>query len=96
MATVLSELAESINFEQVNAEFLKTLNIAVIQRLGYLLELLRFCELANILFEKSKLAEIKFRKYPLSVLSKKKNYADFQINDKWKLIINEEVEIDEL
>ncbi|MCK9254774.1 MAG: hypothetical protein GX793_04615 [Bacteroidales bacterium] len=96
VATVLSELAESINFEQVNAEFLKTLNIAVIQRLGYLLELLRFCELANILFEKSKLAEIKFRKYPLSVLSKKKNYADFQINDKWKLIINEEVEIDEL
>ena len=53
-------------------------------------------ELANSLFGKSKLAEIKFRKYPLSVLPKKRNYVDFQINDKWKLIINEEIEIDDL
>ena len=75
---------------------MKILNVAVIQRLGYLLDLLEFSELANSLFEKSKLAEIKFRKYPLSVLPKKRNYVDFQINDKWKLIINEEIEIDDL
>lgn len=96
VATVLSELAENINFEKISEDFLKILNVSAIQRLGYLLDLLEFSELANSLFEKSKLAEIKFRKYPLSVLPKKRNYVDFQINDKWKLIINEEIEIDDL
>jgi predicted transcriptional regulator of viral defense system len=96
VATVLSELAETLNFENISIEFLKSLNVAIIQRLGYLLDLLEFEELANILFQKSKEADIKFRKYPLSVLSEKKNYSDFQTNDKWKIIINEEIDIDEL
>jgi len=85
-----------LNFSTINIEFLKSLNVAIIQRLGYLLDLLEFEELANVLFQKSKEADIKFRKYPLSVLSEKKNYADFQINDKWKIIVNEEIDIDEL
>jgi predicted transcriptional regulator of viral defense system len=96
VATVLSELAETLNFENIDIEFLKSLNVAIIQRLGYLLDLLEFEELANVLFLKSKEADVKFRKYPLSVLSEKNNYADFQINDKWKIIINEEIDIDEL
>ena len=96
VATVLSELAETLNFENISIEFLKSLNVAIIQRLGYLLDLLEFEELANILFQKSKEADIQFRKYPLSVLSEKRNYVDFQTNDKWKIIINEEIDIDEL
>jgi len=96
VATILSELAETLNFDNISVEFLKSLNVAIIQRLGYLLDLLEFEELANALFQKSKEANIQFRKYPLSVLSEKKNYADFQINNKWKIIINEEIDIDEL
>ena len=96
IATILSELAEILNFENISIDFLKSLNVAIIQRLGYLLDLLEFKELANVLLQKSKEADIKFRKYPLSVLSEKKNYADFQTNDKWKIIINEEIDIDEL
>jgi predicted transcriptional regulator of viral defense system len=96
VATVLSELSETLNFENISIEFLKSLNVAIIQRLGYLFDLLEFKELANVLFQKSEEANIKFRKYPLSVLSEKKNYADYQINDKWKIIINEEIDIDEL
>jgi len=96
VATVLSELAEILNFENISIDFLKSLNVTIIQRLGYLFDLLGFEELANILLQKSREANIKFRKYPLSVLSEKKNYADFQINDKWKIIINEEIDIDEL
>ena len=96
IATILSELAETLNFENISKEFLKSLNVAIIQRLGYLLDLLEFEEMANILFQKSEDANIKFRKYPLSVLSEKKNYANYQINDKWKIIINEEIDIDEL
>ena len=96
VATVLSELSETLNFENISINFLKSLNVAIIQRLGYLLELLEFEELANILFQKSKETDIKFRKFPLSVLSEKRNYSDFQINDKWKIIINEAIDIDEL
>jgi len=61
-----------------------------------LLDLLEYENLANELFRKSKHAGIKFRKYPLSVLSKKKYLPDFQINEKWKIIINEEIETDDL
>ena len=96
VATVLSELAETLIFENISIDFLKSLNVAVIQRLGYLLDLLEFEELANVLFQKSKEADIKFRKYPLSILSEKKNYFDFQLDDKWKIMINERIDIDEL
>ena len=96
VATVLSELAETLNFSTISIDFLKSLNVAIIQRLGYLLDLLEFEELANVLFQKLKEANVKFRKYPLSVLSEKKNHSDFQTNDKWKIIINEEIDIDEL
>ena len=96
VSTVLSELAEVMNFKNITEEFLKSLNVAIIQRLGYLLDLLNFEDLSNELFQKSKDAKIKFRKYPLSVLSEKKNLSDFQTNDKWKIIINEEIDIDEL
>jgi len=95
-ATVLSELAEALNFENISVEFLQSLNIAIIQRLGYLLDILAFEELANTLFQKSKEADIKFRKYPLSVFSEKKNYADYPINNKWKIIMNEEIDVDEV
>jgi predicted transcriptional regulator of viral defense system len=96
VATVLSELSETLIFENISIEFLKSINLATIQRLGYLFDLLRFEELANVLFQKSEEANIKFRKHPLSVLSEKKNYADYQVNNKWKIIINEEIDIDEL
>ena len=96
VATVFSELAETLNFENISEGFLKSLNVAIIQRFGYLLDLLGFEKLANGWLQKIKNANIKFRKYPLSVLSEKKNYSDFQVNDKWKIIINEEIDIDEL
>ncbi|GHT14655.1 hypothetical protein AGMMS4956_12870 [Bacteroidia bacterium] len=96
VATVLSELAEKITFENMDSDFLKTLNIAVIQRLGYLLELLEFPNLADILFEKSKKAGLNFRKYPLSIMSKNKNNSDCEVNKKWKLIINEKIETDDI
>jgi predicted transcriptional regulator of viral defense system len=93
VATVLSELTETLGFENISIEFLKSLNVAIIQRLGYLLDLLEFEELANVLFQKSKEADIKFRKYPLSVLSEKKNYSDYQTNDKWKNCLSPSVKL---
>ncbi|MDR0505638.1 MAG: type IV toxin-antitoxin system AbiEi family antitoxin [Dysgonamonadaceae bacterium] len=96
IATVLSELAETMNFENISDKFLKIQSVAVIQRLGYLLDLLDFVDLANALFRKSDNAGLKFRKYPLSILSEKRNLSGFQTDEKWKIIINEEIDIDEL
>jgi predicted transcriptional regulator of viral defense system len=95
VATVLYELAEKLDFEKVNPDFLKSLPVSVIQRLGYLLDILLFEELANALLQKSKNAGLAFRQYPLSVLSKKKNYADYPVHNKWKIIINEDIDIDD-
>lgn len=94
VATVLSELAEVLNFENVSEDFLKSLNVSIIQRLGYLLDILGYASLAEALMQKSVNAGIKFRKYPLSLLSKKMKGTDYQINKKWKIIINEAIDID--
>jgi len=96
VATVLSELAEVLRFDYLSVAFLKSLNGAVIQRLGYILDFLNFENLSNDLFRKSKDAGLKFRKYPLSLHSEKILCDDYQVNNKWKIIINEEIALDDL
>jgi predicted transcriptional regulator of viral defense system len=96
IATVLNELAEVIDFEKISTDFFQYANTADVQRLGYLLETLGFEDTANTLYEKSCEANLKFRKYPLCIKNKTNELSDFQINDRWKIIINEEIEIDEL
>jgi predicted transcriptional regulator of viral defense system len=96
VATVLNELAEILNFENLEVNFLKLFNSSTIQRLGYLLDLLGYEDLSDTLGEKAKQAGIKFRKYPLSQIFLKTNLPEYEINNKWKLIINIEIEIDEL
>jgi predicted transcriptional regulator of viral defense system len=95
VATILNELAETLNFENITTDFLKSFNVSIIQRLGYLMDTLGYENLATSLFEKAKKAGIKFRKYSLIALADKIYLSDYQINNKWKLIINEEIEIDE-
>ncbi|MDR0506084.1 MAG: type IV toxin-antitoxin system AbiEi family antitoxin [Dysgonamonadaceae bacterium] len=95
VATVLNELAEVIDFHKIETDFFQYANTADIQRLGYLLEMLGFEEIADTLYQKSCEAHQKFRKYPLCVKRRNDKISDFQINDKWKIIINEEIEIDE-
>lgn len=91
-ATVLNELAEELNFRDVNAGLFDNIPIPVIQRLGYLLEELDYQELANELFDKMKDTGISFRKAPLKA---GKDGKDCDYNAKWKIMINEEIEIDE-
>ncbi|MDR1202276.1 MAG: type IV toxin-antitoxin system AbiEi family antitoxin [Tannerellaceae bacterium] len=95
-STVLNELAEVIDFQKVGIDFLSYFNSAVIQRLGYILEdVLEYGELADTLYQKAKEAGMKFRKYPLRVVSKGTNLDSYDINEKWKIIINTEIEVDE-
>jgi predicted transcriptional regulator of viral defense system len=96
VATVLSELAEVIDFEKISLDFFQYTNTADIQRLGYLLDTLGFVENADLLFQKVKAANLKFRKYPLCIKSQSIKISDFPIDKKWEIIINEEIDTDEL
>jgi predicted transcriptional regulator of viral defense system len=92
-ATVLNELAEAIRPEQLNETFLKQIPATTIQRLGYLLEkVLNKKDLATHLFEQSESVGIKFYRIPLKLNSVIKG---FPTDNKWKVIVNSEIEIDE-
>ena len=92
--TVLYELAESINFEQLDKMFFDYVPTSTIQRLGYLLENeLEQPDLAEILLVKSQEFHCKFQKTPLKY---SKSTENCEINAKWKIIINETIEIDDL
>ena len=92
--TVLSELAESINFEHLDNTFFDYVPTSTIQRLGYLLENeLEQPDLAEILYSKSQEFGCKFQKMPLKY---SKSTENCKTNSKWKIIINETIEIDDL
>ena len=92
-ATVLNELAESCNFNNLTKDFFQYVPTPVIQRLGYLLdEVLEYQSQADDLYSCVKKHDILFRKTPLK---SKKSIANCETDKKWKIIINEQVEIDE-
>jgi predicted transcriptional regulator of viral defense system len=94
VATVLSELAESLNFSKLNHEFFEYVPKSSIQRLGYLLEQpLEQNGLAHTLYEKTQKFNRKFQLIPLKYKYKTENC---KINHKWKVVINKQIEIDEL
>lgn len=91
-ATVLNELAEELNFKDITISLFENFPIPVIQRLGYLLEVLDFTDLADDLILKVNETDITFRK---TLLKAGKDCEDCDYNAKWKIIINENIEIDE-
>lgn len=92
--TVLYELAESINFEQLDTAFFDYVPTSTIQRLGYLLENeLEQTDLTERLYLKSQKFGCKFQRIPLKY---SKPTEDYEKNEKWKIIVNEQIEIDEL
>lgn len=91
-ATVLEELAEAISTNKLNETFLRQVPAVSIQRLGYILEkILNKKELTEQLYNQCKLSKIKFHRKPLSSNGEKKGFA---FDEKWKLIINTEIEPD--
>lgn len=91
--TVLNELVEECKLENINSEFLKAIPVAVIQRLGYLLDIiLKKQEIASHLYNECIKANIKFQKNLLKASGKTK---EFPMNEKWKILINTEIEFEE-
>jgi predicted transcriptional regulator of viral defense system len=92
--TVLYELMEVVKFSKLDKTFFDYVPTSTIQRLGYLLENeLEQTEQAAILFSKAHTHGCKFQKIPLKY---SKPTIDCKINAKWKIIINENIEIDNL
>ena len=92
--TVLYELMEVAKFGKLDKTFFDYVPTSTIQRLGYLLESeLEQEEQASILFSKAQTHGCKFQKIPLKY---SKSTADCETNEKWKIIINEKIETDEI
>ncbi len=92
-ATVLYELAEAIRPEKLNEDFLRQIPVATIQRLGYLLEkVVQQPELAGHLLEQSRKATMRFFRIPLRSSYPTKG---FSTDEKWKVVINTQIEIDQ-
>jgi predicted transcriptional regulator of viral defense system len=94
--TVLNELVEAINFDKITLDLLQLFPIPVIQRFGFLLDKVLECDdRAERLLETIKQAGIKYRKTLLKPEIQVSDFSDFEHNEMWKIIINEEIEIDE-
>jgi predicted transcriptional regulator of viral defense system len=94
--TVLNELVEEMDFDKITLDFLQLFPSTAIQRFGYLLdEILEQGGRAKMLLEKAKQAGIKFRKTLLKPEIQADDLSEYKQNEVWKIIINEEIEIDE-
>jgi hypothetical protein len=92
-STILYELAEALNFERLDKPFFDFVPFATIQRLGYMLEhVLEQPKLADALYAKALAHGCQFQKIPLK-RGKKKN--TFAVDARWKIIINEQIEMDD-
>lgn len=89
-ATVINELAETMKPGDINEAIIKYAAAASLQRLGFVLEeILNKKGLAEKLLSLCKKREIKFYLIPLKASGKKEKES---ISDRWKLIINAEID----
>lgn len=89
---IISELVESIRPKDVNEDLINYASVSSLQRLGYILEeMLNRNDLAEKITKLCKKAGIKFYLIPLKASGKKSKDV---LNEKWKLMINTEIEID--
>ncbi|MDR1898254.1 MAG: type IV toxin-antitoxin system AbiEi family antitoxin [Prevotellaceae bacterium] len=92
-ATVLNDLAESLDFKKIPPHFFEYVPVPVIQRLGYLLDVeLKYRLQAEELLLQVKQYGYSFRTTPLK---NRKPVAGCETNKKWKIIVNEQIDIDE-
>ena len=92
--TVLYELMETVLFGKTDRMFFDYVPTATIQRLGYLLEtVLEQPKQADILHKKANMYGCRFQKTPLK---HGKSTESCKFDTKWKIMINEQLEIDDL
>ena len=91
-ATVLDELSESIKADRFTEDFILSVPVVMLQRLGYILErILEKVDLSEVLFQRISKIHSTLGRRPLKAGSPVKG---FRTDPKWKLIINVEIETD--
>ncbi len=91
VCTVLNELVDSIDFDRLDEDFFNLASTPTYQRFGYILEsILGREDLADNL--KAKMSSLSMRNIPFKI---GKSLLDCEIDKKWKVIINQEIQIDE-
>lgn len=92
-ASVINELAEVMKPERFTDEFISVTPVVMLQRLGYILEkLVGNVDLSEPLYSKLINTYPNLQRMPLK---SGKPEAGFSSDPKWKIVINEEIEIDE-
>ncbi|MBO4657477.1 MAG: type IV toxin-antitoxin system AbiEi family antitoxin [Bacteroidales bacterium] len=92
-ATVLEELALKLDFSRLDTSFLQVAPASVFQRLGYLLDhVLEEESLADDLLSLMKSGGLKTKAVPLRLGA---SAEGAQVDKKWKVEVNQEIEIDE-
>jgi len=92
-ATVLNELADVLRPTDFNTELLDYAPTTALQRLGYLLEFACYkTELADALFDAMGKHPLNCFRIPLKASSATKGFSS---ENRWKVIVNTEIEIDE-
>lgn len=92
-ATVLNELAEVIKPREFTPALLRHVHVTALQRLGYLLEnVCLHTELAEALFDAMRRENLGFFRIPLKTSLETKGFSS---NNRWKVIVNTEIEMDE-
>ena len=94
VAEILIELAERMNWDESKLALLDYFNAPIVQRLGYLLDLIEETELADSLMRLARQAGKIVRKVRLK--QSKPETEDMEIDKKWKIIINQKIETDEI
>ena len=93
-ATVLAELVEKTDFGRLRPDFLKVAPVACFQRLGYILEVvLEQRQAAEAVFGLLKQAGVRMQ---ATALKAGKDATGSEMNRRWKIWINEKIEMDEL
>jgi predicted transcriptional regulator of viral defense system len=93
VSTVLNELANNIKSSDFNEALFNHVPATAFQRLGYLLEFV--CNrqnLADALFKKMEDHKLKFFRIPLKASKTSKGFSSA---NRWNVIVNTEIEIDE-
>ena len=93
-ATVLAELVEKVDFSRLTPDFVDIVPISSLQRLGYIFDnVLEERKAAEDVFGLLKCAGVSLQPIPLRTGS---STDGFKKDEKWKVIVNVEIEIDEL
>lgn len=94
VAEVLYELSEKLELNESQLELIQQYGCPILQRLGYLLRVLQLDEVETQWFNLCMKAGVKFKFTALKPSVEK--LEDNERNKRWKIIINQKIDIDEI